>query len=119
MNTSRIRSHAALAATCCLLALSSACSGHSQNGSMLPTTASSTTTQGASAAQNGTQPDASILKMLPTQRIIGSTVDPKFHSQNPYGLSVAPGSGGGLTKGDLVVCNFNSETNVQGTGFTI
>ena len=36
---------------------------------------------------------------------------------NPYGLVVAPATAGLITKGDLVVCNFNDgPTNTQGTG---
>ncbi len=75
-----------------------------------------------SAAQFGqTVPDksVSILKMLTKQVVIGSTVDPKFHQLNPYGLTVAPASAGDFKKGDLAVCNFNDKANVQGTGFTI
>jgi hypothetical protein len=75
-----------------------------------------------SAAQFGqTVPykSVSILKMLTKQVVIGSTVDPKFHQLNPYGLTVAPASAGDFKKGDLAVCNFNDKANVQGTGFTI
>src|SRR5258707_15657673 len=59
---------------------------------------------------------------------VGSTVDPINGDQNPYGLVVAPATAGLITKGDLVVCNFNNATitttnppsgNVQGTGTTI
>ncbi len=67
------------------------------------------------------QPDnsGSILKQLTKEAVIGSTVDPKFHQLNPYGLTVAPSTTGDFTQGDLVVCNFNAKSNVQGTGFTI
>jgi hypothetical protein len=60
--------------------------------------------------------------------MVGSTVDPTNGDQNPYGLVVAPATAGLITKGDLVVCNFNNATittttppsgNVQGTGTTI
>jgi hypothetical protein len=60
--------------------------------------------------------------------IVGSTVDPINGDQNPYGLAIAPATAGLITKGDLVVCNFNNATNnttnppsgnVQGTGTTI
>jgi hypothetical protein len=59
---------------------------------------------------------------------IGSTVDPINGDQNPYGLVIAPATAGLITKGDLVVCNFNNATdnattppsgNVQGSGTTI
>jgi hypothetical protein len=61
----------------------------------------------------------SILKMLKKQVVIGSTSDPKFMQLNPYGLTVAPSTTGDFSKGDLVVCNFNAKSNVQGTGNTI
>jgi hypothetical protein len=60
--------------------------------------------------------------------VVGSTVDPVNGDQNPYGLTIAPATAGLVTKGDLVVCNFNDATittttpptgNVQGTGTTI
>lgn len=50
---------------------------------------------------------------------IGSTVDPLNGDQNPYGLAIAPASAGKVTAGDLVICNFNASSNVQGTGSTI
>jgi hypothetical protein len=69
----------------------------------------------------------SILSALaPTGAIptIGSTVDPINGDQNPYGLTIAPATMGLITKGDLVVCNFNngntgSTPNTQGLGTTI
>ncbi len=76
---------------------------------------------GSSYAQrvDATGDSDSILKKLKKQVVIGSTVDPKFHQLNPYGLTVAPATAGDFTKGDLVVCNFNAKSNVQGTGYTI
>ncbi len=56
---------------------------------------------------------------------IGSTVDPMNGDQNPYGLAIAPATAGLITKGDLIVCNFNNASSpaaqggVQGTGTTI
>ncbi|MBV8531129.1 MAG: hypothetical protein JO104_07405, partial [Candidatus Eremiobacteraeota bacterium] len=64
-------------------------------------------------------PDVSVLKQLTKQTVIGSTVDPVNGAQNPYGLTVAPITTGSFTKGDLVVCNFNAKSNVQGTGRSI
>ena len=61
----------------------------------------------------------SILKMLKKQVVIGSTIDPKLHQLNPYGLTIAPATAGDFQAGDLVVCNFNAKSNVQGTGYTI
>jgi hypothetical protein len=68
--------------------------------------------------------------LAPTGAIptVGSTVDPTNGDQNPYGLVIAPATAGLITKGDLVVCNFNNATNnattpptgnVQGDGTTI
>jgi hypothetical protein len=76
---------------------------------------------GGSASARQTTPDASysLLNLLTRERRIGSTIDPKLHQLNPYGLAVAPSTSGDLTKGDLVVCNFNASSNVQGTGYTI
>jgi hypothetical protein len=57
--------------------------------------------------------------------MVGSTADPMNGDQNPYGLVVAPATAGLITKGDLVVCNFNNvgttanPGGVQGTGTTI
>jgi hypothetical protein len=70
----------------------------------------------------------SILAMLSTAgkiTTIGSTVDPINGDQNPYGLAIAPATAGLITKGDLIVCDFNNATTpaaqggVQGTGTTI
>jgi hypothetical protein len=60
--------------------------------------------------------------LAPTGAIptVGSTVDPVNGDQNPYGLVLAPATAGLITKGDLVVCNFNDgPTNTQGKGTTI
>jgi len=64
-------------------------------------------------------PDVSVLKNLKKQLVIGSTVDPVNGAQNPYGLTIAPSTTGDFTAGDLVVCNFNAKSNVQGTGQSV
>ncbi len=63
--------------------------------------------------------DASVLKRLKHEETIGSTVDPVDGAANPYGLTIAPVTSGKFTAGDLVVCNFNGKSNVQGTGHSI
>lgn len=68
---------------------------------------------------DGAGGDASVLKQLKKQVVIGSAVDPVNGAQNPYGLTVAPITSGMFTKGDLVICNFNAKSNVQGTGKSI
>ncbi|HKE23408.1 MAG TPA: hypothetical protein VKB38_08815 [Terracidiphilus sp.] len=59
--------------------------------------------------------------LLPaTITTVGSTLDPIEMGGNPYGLAIAPATAGLMTKGDLVVCNFNDgATNTQGLGTTI
>ncbi len=94
--------------------------------------AGSTTAQGFTQTQdtdtdnqgddNDFDNDGSVLKQLDDQRTIGSTVDPINGDQNPYGLDVAKVTAGKITKGDLVICNFNNNNalgNVQGQGTTI
>jgi hypothetical protein len=49
---------------------------------------------------------------------IASTV-PANGDVNPYGLTVVPQTAGKLVRGDMLVSNFNSKANVQGTGTTI
>jgi hypothetical protein len=92
------------------------CSAAGYNGS--PGSAQSVLPQAEQPDSNGA-PAVSILKQLAKQVVIGSAVDPVNGAQNPYGLTIAPVSAGGLTKGDLVVCNFNAKSNVQGTGKSI
>jgi hypothetical protein len=56
---------------------------------------------------------------IATVGLTGSTTDPT-KGYNPYGLVVAPATAGLITKGDLVVCNFNAGGNPnQGTGMNI
>ena len=49
---------------------------------------------------------------------IASTV-PANGDVNPYGVAVVPQTAGRLVRGDILVSNFNSKANVQGTGTTI
>jgi hypothetical protein len=59
--------------------------------------------------------------LAPTGTIltVGSTVDPTLGESNPYGLTIAPATAGLITKGDLIVCNFNDGAGNQGNGTTI
>jgi hypothetical protein len=64
----------------------------------------------------------SILSMLSAAPIttIGSTLDPTEKGGNPYGLAIAPATSGLITKGDLIVCNFNDgATSTEGQGTAI
>lgn len=49
---------------------------------------------------------------------IASTV-PANGDINPYGVAVVPTTTGNLTKGNILVSNFNASSNFQGTGTTI
>ena len=49
---------------------------------------------------------------------IASTI-PSNGDVNPYGVSRIPASVGSLTKGNILVSNFNNSKNLQGTGTTI
>ncbi len=61
----------------------------------------------------------SMLRNLPNEVTIGSTVDPVTGDVNPYGLDIAHEDKAELERGDLVVCDFNDSANVQGTGSAI
>jgi hypothetical protein len=50
--------------------------------------------------------------------VIASTV-PGNGDVNPYGIARVPVSAGSLVQGDLLISNFNSSANLQGTGTTI
>lgn len=89
------------------------CGGHTGSSGMPPSA-----TNAATMSDSVISPD-SVLKGLKTKMVIGSTIDRTFGQLNPYGLTVAPSTAGLMTAGDLVVCNFNAKSNIQGTGFTI
>jgi hypothetical protein len=75
-----------------------------------------------SVAVNLTVTPNLLAALAPTGAIptVGSTIDPTNGDLNPYGLVVAPATVGLITKGDLVVCNFNDgPTNTQGNGTSI
>jgi hypothetical protein len=44
---------------------------------------------------------------------------PAAGDQNPYGVAVVPRTNGDLTRGDVLVSNFNDAANAQGTGSSI
>jgi hypothetical protein len=108
-----------LTAAAAIALLLTACA-HDTTG-VMPASSYSSPLGSAPQSLGHLQPDdtTSILKTLTKQVVIGSTIDPKLHQLNPYGLTVAPATTGDFSKGDLVVCNFNAKSNVQGTGYTI
>src|SRR6202167_1099389 len=69
--------------------------------------------------QNGPFGNGSILNSL--QSITATTI-PSNGDLNPYGVAFVPAgfpSGGSIAAGDLLVANFNNNSNQQGTGTTI
>ncbi len=60
-----------------------------------------------------------VIDSLRSITTIGSTIDPVNGDRNPYGLTIAPASGGAIAAGDLVTCNFNDALKIQGLGTSI
>jgi hypothetical protein len=60
----------------------------------------------------------SFIGQLSHTKVISSTI-PQNGDVNPYGVAVVPRSTGNLRQGDVLVSNFNDNTNTQGTGTTI
>lgn len=111
-----LRMQFSLAAALAASLLAAGCGGH--NSGMTPNATMPQQPAAATAPDDTPDMSGSILKQLTHQDVIGSTIDPSGQL-NPYGLTVAPSTNGAFTKGDLVVCNFNASSNVQGTGYTI
>jgi hypothetical protein len=61
----------------------------------------------------------SILKKLTKDVEIGSTVDPKNGDMGPRAISLARATFGSLSKGQLIVCNFDDSAGTAGKGTTI
>lgn len=74
--------------------------------------------QAVQAVQPAVYGDDSIIQRL-YEKTVGSVVDPVTGDVNPYGLAVAAVQNGKINAGDLVVCDFNDNQNVQGTGTAI
>ncbi len=53
-----------------------------------------------------------------TIKTVASTV-PSNGDVNPYGMAVVPSTTGSLTRGNILISNFNNSSNLQGTGTTI
>ena len=62
--------------------------------------------------------EVTILKQLKKINTLASTL-PSNSDVNPYGVFEVPRTTGNLTKGHILVSNFNNSTNLQGTGSTI
>lgn len=103
-----------IAGSAIAILLATGCGGSQTSLSSLPAASQNSHQSMPSPAGGG-----GILKQLKNQVVIGSTIDSIYGQLNPYGLDVAKSTNGVFTKGDLAVCNFNDNTNVQGTGYTI
>jgi hypothetical protein len=74
----------------------------------------------ASSGFASAQPPGSHDIFLP--KLVNSSTVPANGDLNPYGVAFVPDgfpSGGPLAAGDVLVANFNSSANIQGTGTTI
>jgi hypothetical protein len=122
--------------TACTASASSAAAGaftgaQMTSGSMtvVPTAAGSYTYTLSCTGTGGTKSTSTTVTVTPnllaalaptgTILTVGSTVDPMNGDSNPYGLTIAPATAGLITKGDLVVCNFNDVAGKEGNGTTI
>ncbi len=58
------------------------------------------------------------LELLHKRKTLASTI-PANGDTNPYAVIIAPVSSGSVQKGDVLIDNFNNQSNLQGTGTTI
>jgi hypothetical protein len=103
-----------------LVLVATGCSSSSKSANSTTTSSTSAgSTTGVPASASTTSPSSSpFLATLSTVSPIGSTV-PANGDVNPYGLAIVAASSGKLVAGDMLVSNFNSKANVQGTGTTL
>lgn len=95
------------------------CSSSSSAGSASSAAASAPAPAPSDSAQSATdQPQSGFLAGLHTTSTLASTI-PENLDVNPYAVLVASTTAGKITKGDVLVDNFNSKANFQGTGTTI
>ncbi|WP_329569163.1 hypothetical protein [Kitasatospora sp. NBC_01266] len=95
------------------------CSSSSSAGSAASAAASAPAPAPSDSAQSATdQPQSGFLAGLHTTSTLASTI-PENLDVNPYAVLVASTTAGKITKGNVLVDNFNSKANFQGTGTTI
>jgi hypothetical protein len=78
----------------------------------------SATSSPAASTPSTSTPATPLLPSLHTLTQVASTV-PANGDVNPYGIALIRASAGKLVAGDLLISNYNSKANVQGTGTTI
>lgn len=101
-----------------ILLASSGCAAHA----VPPSDGVNPALQASSISATDSRPadTKSILKKLTKDVIIGSTVDAKNGDEGPRAISIVPNDSHGLlTKGQLLVCNFEDSAGVAGNGTTI
>jgi sugar lactone lactonase YvrE len=108
----------ALGAGVLAMALTGCSSGTSPHAAATTpeTTAAAPAQAGTDASTNQTQ--SGFLAGLHTVSTVASTI-PENLDVNPYAVIVATSTAGRITKGNLLVDNFNGKSNFQGTGTTI
>jgi len=102
-----------------LVLVTAGCSSSSKSASSTTTSTRAASTTVASAPTSAPSRSAgAFLAKFSTVTPIGSTV-PANGDVNPYGVAIVSASSGKLVAGDILVSNFNSKANVQGTGTTL
>lgn len=96
----------------------SGCASQSAPSSSMPSALVSQPLRDAAGRQPADS--TSILDKLTQQVTIGTTVDAQNGDQGPRTITIASGSRGGkLTKGQLLVCNYEDSSGVPGNGTTM
>jgi hypothetical protein len=101
-----------------VLLASSGCGAHAVPSSDGPSSALQVSSLPASVSRPADT--TSILKKLTKDVTIGSTVDTKNGDEGPRSIFIVPNDAHGLlTKGQLLVCNFEDSAGVPGNGTTM
>ena len=114
-----LRSYRSIVPLAVILLVTSGCGAHA----VPPSGGAYSALQTSSLPVGNSRPadTTSILKKLTKDVVIGSTVDAKNGDEGPRSIYIVPNSskGGLLTKGQLLVCNFEDSSGVPGNGTTM
>ena len=91
-------------------------------GALLTAGAATAASAGAGAARRAATTSRPFLDQFSSTNVVASTVPAggaAAGDQNPYGVAVVRRTTGKLTRGDVLVSNFNDTANHQGTGSSI